>query len=34
MKASSDAGGVGERLEDGLREGEAGWRDSRLLFQR
>lgn len=34
MKASSDGGGVGERLEDGLREGAAGWRDSRLLFQR
>ena len=34
MKASSDGGGVGERLEDGLREGAAGWWDSRLLFQR
>lgn len=28
MKAPSDDGGVGERLEDGLREGVAGWRDS------
>lgn len=33
MKASSDGGGVGERLGDRPREGAAGWRDSRLLFQ-